>query len=184
MRSEKGHRSIKFPSRIEPKPCKSRCKGHLGSALERFWGALDAFRGVLGPFGASWGHLGASLKSSWDGFGAVLAAYGRFCEACFGVPGHLGASLGALRHDFRTKLQNFILDILLCVFSQFFCAIRTRGKALWCYKYSRFEPSSDLDTKSFQDVILKPTCPDVASQNAPKSTLGGVSRPLGSSVVG
>ena len=67
-------------------------------------------------FGASWGRLGrlgASLKSAWDGFGAFLSAYGRFCEACFGVPGHLGASLGALRHDFRTKLQNFILDILL-----------------------------------------------------------------------
>ena len=78
--------------------------------MERFWALWRRF---LGRLGAVWGGLGASLKSSWDGFGAVLAAYGRFCEACFGVPGHLGASLVALRHDFRTKLQNFILDILL-----------------------------------------------------------------------
>ena len=69
------------------------------------WERLGA---ILGRLGHVSGRLGA-----WDGFGAVLAAYGRFCEACFGVPGHLGASLGALRHDFRTKLQNFILDILL-----------------------------------------------------------------------
>ena len=180
MRSEKGHRSIKFPSRIEPKPCKSRCKWHLGSALERFWGALDAFRGVLGPFGASWGHLGASLKSSWDGFGAVLAAYGRFCEACF------GASLGALRHDFRTKLQHlryrFTVDCY-CFFPVYLC-YPNAWKGSLVLQIHRFEPSSDLDTKLFQDVILKPTCPDVASHNAPKSTLGGVSRPLGSSVVG
>ena len=86
------------------------------ASWERLGAILGRLGRVSGRLGAVWGVLGpswSSLKSSWDGFGAVLAAYGRFCEACFGVPGHLGASLGALRHDFRTKLQNFILDILL-----------------------------------------------------------------------
>ena len=113
----------------------------MQTSWERLGAILGRLGRVSGRLGAVWGHLGVSLKSSWDGFGAVLAAYGRFCEACFGVLGHIDASLGALRHDFRTKLQNFILDILLqlivIVLSQFICVIRTRGKALWYYKYSK-----------------------------------------------
>ena len=42
-----------------------------------------------------------------------------------------------------------------------------------------FEPSCDVDTKLFEDVILEPTCPHIASQNAVKSRLGGVLGPLG-----
>ena len=56
---------------------------------------------------------------------------------------------------------------------------RTREKGFRYYKIYTFEPSRYFHVKWVQDAVWVPTDPHVASQTAPKSSLGGVLEPLG-----
>ena len=54
---------------------------------------------------------------------------------------------------------------------------RTREKRFWYYKNNSFEPSRSFHIKLSQDAVLVPKYIHMASQNAPKSGLGGVLQP-------
>ena len=119
----------------------------------------------MGRFRASWGRTGGS------------------CGMFSGILGRVRAPSKRLELDFHTKRRCSIWNAFFCAsclrFSLECSLIRTRAKALWYYKNNSFEPWREYYKKLHQDTIVEPTCPHIASQNAPKSCLGGVWKPPG-----
>ena len=147
--------------------------GQSWGVLEWSWRILGAPRAVLG---GSWASLGGVLGGLW----AVLEASWGAIWGCLGASwALLQASWGVL----EVSWCRFHVDgILRSIFIEFYVNLsisRTRGKGLWYYKNSSSEPSGYFHRKLIQDAILVPTCPHMASQNAPKTRLGGVLGPLG-----
>ena len=94
--------------------------GRLGGVLELSWGRLGGVLGHLGAvLGASWGVLG----ESW---GRLVASWAR-----------LEASGARFSWD---SILDTILYPICNRFGLDFGIVETRGKALWYYKNSSFEP--------------------------------------------
>ena len=116
------------------------------------------------PWAASWGAIWGHFKTFWD----LLEASESLLEI---------------------SRYPFYLDRISCSiflrFYQDFSIRRTRENRFWYYKNSSFEPSRPFHIKLGQDAVLLPKHIHMASQNAPKSGLGGVLepswRPLGPS---
>ena len=87
------------------------------------WGVLEHLGGVLGRLGVVFGRLGAS----WVRPGGV---WGR-------IGGVLGASGARFSWD---SILDTILYQICNRFGLDFGIVETRGKALWYYKNSSFEP--------------------------------------------
>ena len=102
--------------------------------------------------GRLWGVFGRS-GASRPFFGAFGARFSHQTEAA-----HLG-------YDFEFDFTRFYTD---------FSIIGTHETAFWYYKNNSFEPSRYFHIKWVQDAVWVPTYPHMASQNAPKSGLGGV----------
>ena len=96
-----------------------------------------------------------------------------------GVLRRLAASRGLLEVSWRFFRVDGILWPIFIGFNVKISINRTREKGLWYYKNSSSEPSGYFRRKVIQDAIFVPTCPHMASQNAPKTCLGGVLEPLG-----
>ena len=136
-------------------------KGGLGRVLGQSWEGLE---GVLGGLG---GVLGGDLGPFWG---------------ILGPPGSIREPLGDISVPFLLG-SYFVINFLR--FYQDFSIRRTREKRFWYYANRSFEPSRSFHIKLGQDAVLVPKYIHMASQNAPKSGLGGVLepswRPLGPS---
>ena len=83
------------------------------------------------------GRLGGVLEASWRRLGVVLGRFERSWGCLGGVWGRLGASGARFSWD---SILDTILYPICNRFGLDFGIVETRGKALWYYKNSNFEP--------------------------------------------
>ena len=88
----------------------------------------------------------------------------------------LGNIMYAFQRDVKPEVavergKKFLDAMDFIGFYEDFSIRRTREKGPWYYKNHSFEPSRYLQIKWVQDAVLVPTCPHMASQNAPNQVL-------------